>query len=69
MEIIVSVTIGAIVLLLCAIILAEAWVIYGLLNRILMQAKVPILDLPQMKDEEKVEEPPRKPVMSFHVPS
>lgn len=69
MESLVFVILGAVILTLLAIILAEAWVIYGLLNRLLLKAKIPILETPSLKDEEKAEEPRRKPVMTFHVPS
>lgn len=68
MDIIVSLTIGVIVFTLCALNLAQAWVIYGLLNRLLMQAKVPILDLPQRQDKETHQPEDRKTRFTVHVP-
>lgn len=49
------------------LVLSQAFVIYGLLNRVLEQAKVQPLALPRRKPEEEPVEP-QKPVIRFSVP-
>ncbi len=57
-------------IILALLVLGEAFVIYGLLNRVLLQAKVPILELPHRSDskDEPVAEQRRK-LFSVDIPS
>lgn len=54
-------------LVLAVLLVAACWVVYGLLNRVLVQAKVAPLEAPKFTEDVEPVKPKREPLASFRI--